>query len=152
MTRGALAEMRKLLLELRPTALRDSQMGELLHHLGNALVGRYESAIEYDIQHGDHRLPEPVQLAFYRIAQEALNNVVKHAQAETITISYVGEPEQPAATLTIADDGIGFDQSAVPTNHYGLRIMSERATEIGAAFTIESEPGEGTLVRVAWAS
>jgi two-component system nitrate/nitrite sensor histidine kinase NarX len=149
LTRGALAEMRTLLLELRPAALTDSSMGELLGHLAEAFVGRARVPVEQDVR-ADVALPPDVQVAFYRIAQEALNNVAKHAEATRVVLRFASTPA--GAELRIADDGRGFLPGAGPPGHFGLGIMGERARAIGAALRVESQPGQGTVVTATWAA
>lgn len=95
----------------------------------------------------DVRLPHPVELGLFRIAQEALNNVAKHAQASKVEIMLKDEGND--ILMTVSDDGVGFDPRTVPTEqdqHWGLSIMRERASVIGASFTIKSLPGQGTKV------
>ena len=96
-------------------------------------------------------------MALYRITQEALNNVVKHARATTVTVSLQRIPasekqqeEAARAVLIIADDGRGFDPASVPPDHLGLGIIRERAQAIGAALRLESQPGGGTRLEVIW--
>jgi signal transduction histidine kinase len=97
-----------------------------------------------------------VHVALYRIAQEALNNVIKHAQANRVTISLCSLPgadrweDQQQITLSVSDDGRGFDPGRVPPDHMGLGIIRERAERIGAEVGVESEPGRGTEVMVRW--
>ena len=93
------------------------------------------------------RLPADVQVGLYRIAQEALNNVVKHAKA---TQAVVTLRQGETVRLTVADNGAGFDPGAVTADHLGLKIMRERAEAIGAKLSIYSEPGDGTQVSVVW--
>jgi signal transduction histidine kinase len=97
---------------------------------------------------GDCALPPEVQVALYRIAQEALNNVAKYARATQVSVSL--RLSSDSARLMVIDDGVGFDPAAIPPNHLGLRIMRERAEAIGARLNIYSEPGEGTQVAVVW--
>jgi len=90
-----------------------------------------------------------VELAAYRIAQEALNNAVEHAEAEDITVRVESTPEGLA--LSIIDDGQGFELPAQPdiltqAGHYGLLGMRERATLLGGSFRVDTAPGEGTRV------
>lgn len=146
LTRGALAEMRTLLVELRPNALTEIPLPTLLRQLTEAMAGRSRIAIQLSAE-GECKLPPDVQVALYRIAQEALNNVVKHARAsQAIVTLRLCNPVR----LTIADDGAGFDPAAVTADHLGLRIMRERAEAIGAKLSVYSEPGEGTQVSVVW--
>ena len=97
---------------------------------------------------GECTLPTTVHVALYRIAQEALNNVVKHAHASQATVGLRSEEER--VELCITDDGRGFDPGCVLPDRLGLGIMRERAQAIGATLTIESEPGHGTRVTVVW--
>ncbi len=150
LTRGALAEMRTLLVELRPNALVEVPLSVLLRQLTEAMIGRARIAIQLSAEDGAAgrpRLPADVQVGLYRIAQEALNNVVKHAKA---TQAVVTLRQGQTVRLTVADNGAGFDPGAVSADHLGLKIMRERAEAIGAKLTIYSEPGDGTQVSVVW--
>ena len=146
LTRGALAEMRSLLVELRPNALTEVPLPGLLRQLGEAAGGRARLSVQVQVD-GDRPLPPDVQLMLYRITQEALNNIVKHARASQAVVQLrLG----PSVRLTIADTGVGFDPSAVTADHLGLRIMRERAEAVGARVTLYSEPGAGTQITVVW--
>jgi len=148
LTRGALAEMRTLLLELRPRALMEASLDDLLRQLAEATTGRARVPVGVTTE-GDYALLGPdVKVALYRIAQEALNNVAKHAKASQATVSLCCGPD--AVELCIVDDGQGFDSSRVPPDHLGVGIMHERAAAIDAQLTVESEIGEGTRVTVIW--
>lgn len=147
LTRGALAEMRTLLLELRPAALTQTRLDDLLRQLCEALIGRSRLPIELELE-GQRRLPPDVQVALYRIAQEALNNVFKYARASEIRVSLDQGPL--GVRLAVCDNGAGFNPGNVPADHHGLRIMQERAAGIGADLTIRSSLGEGTQVEVTW--
>ncbi len=149
LTRGALAEMRTLLVELRPNALIEIPLPVLLRQLTEAMTGRARIPVHVTVDGNapDRRLPSDVQVGLYRIAQEALNNVAKHANA---TQALVTLRQDDSVRLTVADDGAGFDPNAVGADHLGLRIMRERAEAIGARFSLYSEPGEGTHVSVVW--
>jgi signal transduction histidine kinase len=149
LTRGALAEMRTLLLELRPATLVDAELGDLLRQLAESITGRARVPVTLKVE-GKCALPPEVKVAVYRIAQEALNNVAKHSGASHATVSLHGEPQ--SVKLRISDDGRGFDPSYVPPDHLGLGIMRERAEAVGATLRIESQPGQGTQVEVAWAN
>jgi ligand-binding sensor domain-containing protein/signal transduction histidine kinase len=155
LSRGALAEMRTLLLELRPAALTEISLGELLGQLAEGAAGRSDVSITVR-EDGEPALPRDVHVALYRIAQEALNNIIKHARASCVTINLrcitCVEPEdgQQQVTLTVRDDGCGFDPDRVSPDHLGLGIIRERAERIGAELGIESELGRGTEVMVKW--
>jgi PAS domain S-box-containing protein len=147
LTRGALAEMRTLLLELRPAALADAELKELLQQLAESVTGRARVPVSLEVT-GDCHPDEEVKVALYRIAQEALNNVAKHAGASQAQVCLHCGPDW--IDLCITDDGRGFDVSTIPPDHLGVGIMRERAEAIGAELTIESEPGRGTEVMVSW--
>jgi two-component system nitrate/nitrite sensor histidine kinase NarX len=147
LTRGAAAEMRTMLVELRPVALTEKPLGELLRHLAEAMAGRARVPIELSLD-GDCRLPPDVQIALYRIVQEALNNVAKYASASQVSVDLFCRPQR--AVLTIADDGAGFDPAEILLDRFGLGVMRERAQGIGANLHIESQPGQGTQILVLW--
>ena len=157
LTRGALAEMRTLLLELRPAALVDTRLDELLQQLGEAVTGRSGLPVMVTME-GECDLPPDVHVAFYRIAQEALNNVVKHADASEVSVTLRSStlPEgkerrtQQVVELLVKDDGRGFDPDYSQPDRLGLGIIRERAESIGATVEIRSEPGSGTEVEVVW--
>jgi signal transduction histidine kinase len=147
LTRGALAEMRTLLLELRPSALGDIEMGDLLRQLADSIIGRARIEVSLGVD-GECELPAQVKAVFYRVAQESLNNVAKHSCAERATIALRCQPG--TAVLRIEDDGRGFDANSLSPESLGLGIMRERAESIGAEFMIESEPDRGTRLTVVW--
>jgi PAS domain S-box-containing protein len=148
--RGASAEMRSLLLELRPDTLRDQTLGNLLETLAIAARARTQAVVSLKVE-GECQPQEDVIMAFHRIAQETLNNIAKHAEASEVLIDLSCDPESTKlCKLCIQDDGRGFDPQAIPAGHLGIGIMRERAQKIGATLQIESEPGDGTLVVVTW--
>jgi two-component system nitrate/nitrite sensor histidine kinase NarX len=147
LTRGAMAEMRALLAELRPSTLTDAELGDLLLLLGNAFSGRTNIPAVVAVQ-GQGVLPADVQVAIYRLCQEALNNVAKHAEANSVEI--VLKQEESSIELNIRDDGMGFDPEQIASGHYGLSMMRERAEAVGAQLSIISEPGKGTELSIRW--
>jgi PAS domain S-box-containing protein len=147
LTRGALAEMRGLLVELQPLKLSDSQLDDLVRLLGDALTGRTNIPVTMTVA-GHAVLPSEVQIILYRVCQEALNNIAKHSGASQVLIHL--QYDNGTVALSIRDDGCGFDPGQVPPGHYGLNIMQERAKAAGAALTIWSEPGQGAEVAVRW--
>jgi PAS domain S-box-containing protein len=147
LTRSALAEMRGLLIELRPGAIADGKLGDLLHQLGEATGGR--ANIKFMVHASEReRLPPAVQVGFYRIAQEACNNVIKHSKAHAAEIQFTSTGT--AAHLLVHDDGHGFDMTQVGGRHFGLVNMRERAAEFGGEIEITSAPGQGTDILVTW--
>jgi PAS domain S-box-containing protein len=148
LTRGALAEMRALLAELRPTTLTDTELGDLLRLLGSAFTGRTNIPV-VDTISGEGSLPAETQVAIYRICQEALNNIAKHAKASLVEIELHHRPG--GLDLRIRDNGCGFVTGELPpSGHYGLEMMRERAAAVGAALTVTSQPGQGTQVAIDW--
>lgn len=154
LTRGALAEMRSLLLELRPHAIEEARLEELLNQLSEAAAGRLRKPVTFSNQ-GDALLPVDVRLTFYRIAQEAMNNIVKHAEANNISINLVCDRNLrdgicKKVELTIIDDGCGFTESNNSFSHFGFNIMKERAELIRATLSIESQIHCGTTIHLEW--
>lgn len=147
LTRGALAEMRTLLLELRPAALTQTRLSDLIKQLCEAFIGRSRLPITMTIE-GERDLPPEVQVAFYRIAQESLNNVFKYARAKEVDVSLFMSPA--GVHFNVCDNGVGFDMTTRKSTSLGLRIMRERAEAVGAQFSLSSEPGKGTCVEVEW--
>ena len=144
---GALAEMRTLLLELRPAAIVEKKLGELLKQLTQTAASQTRAAIAVTVE-GDRTLPAEVQIAFYRIAQEALNNIIKHARASYIVVQLYANTD--SVVLRVSDNGCGFDVSAIPPDHLGVGIMRERAVSIGATFALTSQAGHGAEVLITW--
>jgi PAS domain S-box-containing protein len=152
LNRGALAEMRTLLLELRPQALQEAQLENLLHQLAEAGMGRLGVPVTVNIE-GLCQLPPNVKIVMYRVAQEALNNIAKHAQATHVVINLFcfgghSTAGKTSLKLEIVDNGRGFDPATVPPEHLGLRIMRERVESIGGKFAVTSQPGKGTRLTV----
>ncbi len=149
LTRGAMAEMRGLLAELRPLVLTDSDLGDLLRQLGDAHTGRTNIPVAVTVV-GEGALLAEVQVAFYRLCQEALHNIAKHAEASQVVLTL--RYDAGSVALHIRDNGRGFDPAYIPSGHYGLSMMRERAKAIGAMLTVTSQPGQGTEIAVHWLS
>ncbi len=147
LTRGALAEMRTLLLELRPATLTQTRLSDLIRQLCEAFIGRSRLPITLSIE-GDCKLPPEVQVACYRIAQESLNNVFKYARATRVDVNLFLSPS--CVRFEVCDNGIGFDTSTLKATSLGMRIMHERAEAIGADFRVSSTPGAGTCIELIW--
>ena len=145
LTRSALTEMRALLVELRPPALVNGDLAELLKDLADSLMGRSQIPVTLDV-HISCTVPTDEKIALYRIMQETLNNIVKHAAATQVWVRLCADKDR--FELCIEDDGCGFDPDCVPAAHFGVEGMRERAEGIGATFQLDSAPGEGTRLRV----
>jgi nitrate/nitrite-specific signal transduction histidine kinase len=147
LTRGALAEMRTLLLEMRPESVDRSDIKSLLTQLAEAFIGRVRVPVSLAVR-GDCELTREVKIVFYRVAQEALNNIAKHAGARQVELVLECQPGQ--MNLTIQDDGLGFEPDSVEPGHMGISFMRERASSIGACLSVESQAGQGTTVELDW--
>jgi signal transduction histidine kinase len=147
LTRGALAEMRALLLEMRPAALAQSSLDGLLRHLVEATRARTRISLEASFS-GGRPLPPDVTVALYRIAQEALNNVVRHSGARRAVLSL--RQSDGEVELSLTDDGRGFELSGVGAEQFGLTIMRERAEAVGASLRVATRTGCGTTVTLTW--
>lgn len=148
LTRGALAEMRALLLELRPKTLEQAHLGDLMHQLAQAIMSHKKIEIQVEVQ-GESALPSRVKVGLYRLAQEAVNNAAKHARATQVFMCL--NCNEANLHLSIRDNGRGFDASQV-SGGLGINIMHERADEIGAELEIYSLIGTGTAVEITWPS
>jgi len=142
---AALEETRSAITGLRPFVLDDLGLGPGLESLGRTLAGL---EVEVDVTPVD--LPSHVEVALYRIAQEALQNVVKHAEASTVRVRLSSADD--GVRLVVSDDGIGFDEDTIldaeKRHSYGLVGIRERAELIGASLKMTSRPGTGTTVEV----
>src|SRR5207245_3918537 len=125
----------------------EAALPDVLRQLGEAVSGRARVPVDLEVE-GEGELPPHVQIALYRVAQEALNNIAKHAGASRVSICLSYRPGGVA--LTVRDDGRGFDPAAVSGEHLGVAIMRERAEAVGGALEVASQPGDGTRVAVVW--
>ncbi len=147
LTRGALAEMRTLLRELRPHTISETDLTVLVTHLSDGLAARHDIPATVRAEMNGS-LPPDVHVALYRITQEAMNNIAKHANASSLTVTLVGTDSR--VDLSVVDDGYGFDRANLPAGTMGLDIMAERAHNIGAELVVASQPDIGTAVNVTW--
>lgn len=144
--KGAQAEMRTLLFELRPSNLESTPLNRLLRQLIDTVQGRKRMDIVLNFE-GEAALPPEVHVAVYRIMQEALNNIIKHANAPSAWIS--GRAGVDFVELRIRDIGAGFNTNN-PKAGLGLQMMRERAEEVGALVEIRSAVGSGTEVHLVY--
>ncbi len=146
LTRGALAEMRALIFELRPGALAEEGLVAALRKQGAALSAREQVAVTVQGPEQPLELGAGVEEHLYRIVSEALHNVVKHAGADGAAVTVT--VQESVLRVAVSDDGTGFDPDAGHVGHLGLSTMAERAGVIGADLAITSAPGAGTTVTV----
>jgi signal transduction histidine kinase len=143
--KDALAEMRTLIFELRPQGLETDGLAQALRNHAAAVQSRTGLSVSVEVEY-DERLPLDIEESLYRIAQEALHNVVKHANAQHARIS-LGRAGRELR-LIVEDDGIGFDPGVAPRGHLGLVGMRQRAERIGGDLDISRRPGGGSKVKV----
>jgi signal transduction histidine kinase len=141
----ALREMRLLIFELRPPVLEKEGLITAMEARLEAVEGRSGLETEFSVE-GEDRLSPDVEEGLYRIAQEALNNALKHAQARKVRLHLCFDGP---VSLEVTDDGIGFDPD-LAREHGGMGIhgMEERATQLGGRLIVISKPGLGATIRV----
>ncbi|HZC85263.1 MAG TPA: GAF domain-containing sensor histidine kinase, partial [Rubrobacter sp.] len=146
LTQSNLEEARRSVLDLRAAPLEGRSLSEAL----KALVDRWETeegiSTRFQTINSGRPLSSRVEVGLYRICQEALTNVARHAKAGRVTVRLVATPEQ--VRLAVEDVGRGFDTSEVSEGHHGLLGMNERAKMLGGRFDVQSSPGAGTRVQV----
>ena len=140
----ALAEMRTLIFELRPSSLESDGLVQALRTHATAVQRRTGLTIVVDAE-AVERLPLATEEALYRIGQEAIHNVVKHANASCATIRISAEGDD-RLRLMVTDDGDGFDPDEVPRGHLGLIGMRQRVDLVGGELRVESTPGSGSTI------
>jgi signal transduction histidine kinase len=145
-TQEALREMRLLIFELRPPILKSVGLATALQARLEAVEGRVGIATKFTGS-GDCRLSAGVEEGLYRVAQEALNNMLKHALANNVSVHLKGNGQ--TVMLEITDDGIGFDPDLVRSQGgFGLCSMEERVVRLGGKLVVRSQPGMGTTIQV----
>jgi signal transduction histidine kinase len=135
--------------ELRPPVLDDLGLPDALNEYAQSWSRHYNLPVRVRVAGLEQRLPAEVESELYRILQEALNNIAKHARAQSVEVSFETQAEQ--VVLTVQDDGVGFEMpqgTGADGRGLGLLGMQERATRLGAELAIDSEQGNGTRVRV----
>jgi len=143
---ATLQDVRRLAMQLRPKALDDFGLVPALERLVQTFAETSGIRVDLEPQLGEERLPAEVETTLYRIVQEALTNVVKHAEASRVSILLVRR--DGSATAVIADDGRGFDPATAPTDRLGLEGMRERAELHEGRLAVETAPGAGTTLVV----
>lgn len=143
----ALRGVRRMAFDLRPTVLDDLGLLAAVERLGDDLHERHGLRVEVQVEGltAEDRLPGPVETVVYRVVQESLTNVVRHAHASTVRVFLQGDQHRVRAL--VRDDGVGFDVSAA-TRTLGLRGMAERADLAGGAVRLRSSPGLGCTVEL----
>ena len=145
-TQSNLEEARRSVLDLRAAPLEGRSLSEALKALVNEWEAETGAATRFQAVNGRRPLPPRVEVALYRICQEALTNVARHAEAERVTVRLIATTEQ--VQLIVEDDGRGFDASEAVDRH-GLVGMNERTRMLGGTLDLRARPGAGTRVQVA---
>lgn len=145
LTSGALAEMRVLLLELRPSSLAQVGLPLLIRQFAQSIQSRRQMQIDLELDEQPDIDPDH-KIALYRIVQEAANNVIKHSLATHFAIGL--RQHNGYLHMRMMDNGRGFDVAETSPNSLGMSIMRERAQEIGAKLDVRSELGKGTQIDV----
>ena len=139
-----LQDVRRLAVELRPPVLDDFGLGAALERLTTAFGEQTGMPVQFESNLGDGRLPDEVETALYRIVQEALTNVVKHAQARSVSV--VLRRSDTSATAVVEDDGQGFDPTSTRPDGFGVEGMRERVALLDGRLRVESRSGGGTTI------
>jgi signal transduction histidine kinase len=142
--------VRQVMVDLRPEALDDYGILAALHWSAERFAKRTGIAVAVEGEEADSRLPLQVENVLYRVAQEALTNIAKHAQATQVTVSL--KMDSQTVRLVVADNGIGFTPKAriMPDQgqRWGLALMAERIEGVGGRFRLEASPGQGARIIV----
>jgi signal transduction histidine kinase len=150
LVRETVDAMRDVMKELRPLVLDDYGLPAALRALSASFSERTGIKVDFSGSESQASLPKPVDLALFRIAQEAFNNIAKHSKASRVEIEL--SRVNGHATLSIRDDGVGFDpkraEGSDSDSGWGLLIMRERAEAVGAHFRLDTDSGAGVQVRV----
>ncbi|HYN87141.1 MAG TPA: sensor histidine kinase, partial [Ardenticatenaceae bacterium] len=141
---AGMAEMRALIFELRPESLESEGLVAALGKQAASIQARHRIDVVTELP-AEPELPLETKEVLYRIAQEAMHNTVKHAQARQIHLSLT--PTVDGVLLEVRDDGVGFDPNGAFPGHLGLKSMRERVARLGGSFSSESAPGTGTTVQ-----
>ena len=142
--------VRQVMVDLRPEILDDYGLLAALHWSAERFSKRTDIAVVVEGEEADHRLPAHVENVLYRVAQEALTNIAKYAQATQVSISL--KLDSKTVHLTVTDNGIGFTLKNRPASdqeqQWGLTIMAERVEGINGRLRLETQPGKGTSIKV----
>ena len=146
LTRSNLEDARRAVLDLRAAPLEGRTLSGALAALADRVSEEEVPGVFFEAVGGSRPLPLRVEAGLYRIAQEALNNIIRHANARRATLRFVTTPKQ--VQLIVEDDGCGFDASQISEERYGLVGLNERARLLEGSLNLESSPGKGTRIEV----
>jgi two-component system NarL family sensor kinase len=146
LARASLEEARRSVLDLRAAPLEGRTLAQALRALAQESAAKGSLAIEFELVGGERPLPVRIEAGLYRMAQEALANVVQHAAAQRVTLGLTTLPDQ--VTLVVEDDGHGFDLAQTQRDRFGLIGLNERARLLGGTLQLHSSPGAGTRIEI----
>jgi two-component system NarL family sensor kinase len=146
LARANLDEARRSVMDLRAAPLEDRTLIDALTAMLDLCRERDGINVSLEVSGDSRTLPARIEMALYRMAQEALTNVARHAKAKNVSVDLTYMPDE--IRLTIQDNGIGFDPDQIPKGRYGLIGLNERAHLLNGALEICSAPGEGTNISV----
>ena len=146
LARANLEEARRSVLDLRAAPLEGRTLAEALQALAAETAAKWQVPVRFAAHGAGDPLPPRVEASLYRLAQEALTNAIRHAQAATVLVELTHGADW--VRLVVQDDGHGFDARAIPKGRYGLIGLNERVRLLGGRLQLESSPGEGTRVQV----
>jgi signal transduction histidine kinase len=146
LTQGALAEMRALIFELRPEALREEGLAAAIRKQADGVSARTEIAVDVRVPKRPIPLPADVEEQVYRLVQEALANIAKHSRARHAAVQLRCRRSGHELCVEVTDDGVGFDASTPQPGHLGLRTMAQRMEQLGGSLLVDTGSGRGTRV------
>lgn len=146
LARANLEEARRSVLDLRAAPLEGHTLAQALKALAQEAAAQDDLDVDFELVGGERPLPVRIEAGLYRIAQEALANVVQHAAAQHVTLSLTILPDQ--AALVVKDDGHGFDPERTRRDRFGLIGLNERARLLGGTLQLHSSPGAGTRIEI----
>ena len=146
LTRANLDEARRSVLDLRAAPLEGRTLPQAIRHLAEEIMAREALSVTFEAVSANRPLPLRVEVGLFRIAQEALNNILQHADASRVKITL--QSTDSHVSMSIVDDGKGFDPAHIPDNSFGLIGVNERAKLLGGTFEIKSSTGEGAEAEI----
>jgi signal transduction histidine kinase len=148
MTDAVIDGLHRLAADLRPASLDHLGFEAAVRQYSRSIGSKFGLVVRFKARgFGSERLPTAVETALYRVVQEAMTNVVRHARATRVDV--LAEHRGDRVMVMIEDDGVGFEPDRVQRgNHFGLLGLAERAEALGGTLTVESRPGGGTTVVV----
>lgn len=142
----AQSEMRALLLQLRPSTLQEEDLQQAIRQLADEL--EQKQIVDFRVRCETQTLPPSVENHLYRIVQEAVSNILRHAEAATISLTLLEDTDKRRIAMTIEDDGIGFNETQVSRASYGMASIRERVGLLGGSVEWISYPGKGTRLEI----